>query len=210
MVVTSWFFSPTHELQQQRKKKMDRGHLAAAVGSSVAGQAVRRDRCSPEQARGGGATCMRPGQAVVAWPRPDSGGAGRRRDDAAPQRRCRSSTIAASAGAGWRRPGVGATEASATSIGENEGHILKTMEKAPQRRRWSPESRKTQKSSIDRYLEVQSTNRRHPNKVLDETNVAILSDFTGDQRMESNCSSELSSKLKPPSNFDERFRQMGE
>jgi hypothetical protein len=62
------------------------------------------------------------------------------------------------------------------------------------RRRW-PEPRR--KSSIDRDLEVRSTNRTHCDEALDETNAAVLSDFADDARIGSNCSSDLSSKLEP-------------
>jgi hypothetical protein len=59
------------------------------------------------------------------------------------------------------------------------------------------------KSSIEDKPSVGSTNRRHQNEALDETNVAVPTDSTDDARIESNCSREL----EPPPNFGERFRE---
>jgi hypothetical protein len=57
------------------------------------------------------------------------------------------------------------------------------------------------KSSIGDESSVGSTNRRHWDEALDETNAVVPSDSTDDARIESNCSPEL----EPPPNFGERF-----
>jgi hypothetical protein len=60
------------------------------------------------------------------------------------------------------------------------------MEITHRRRRSSPEPRRNR--SIDGEPEVGSTNRKHHDEALDETNAAILSDFANEIRIESNCS----------------------
>jgi hypothetical protein len=91
------------------------------------------------------------------------------------------------------------------------------MEFAHQRRRSLPEPRRN--SLIDGELEVRSTNRKHRDEALDETNIVVLSDFTNNARIETNCSPELSPKLEPlrtsasnsrncGSNLGKRFRDL--
>jgi hypothetical protein len=63
------------------------------------------------------------------------------------------------------------------------------MEFAHWRRRISLEPRRN--PLIDGELEAGSTNQKHQDEALDETNTAVLSDFANDARIESNCSPEL-------------------
>jgi hypothetical protein len=75
------------------------------------------------------------------------------------------------------------------------------MVEAHWRRRLS--SKPSTKSSIGDEPSVGSTNRRHQEESLNETNEAVPSDSGDDARIESNCSPEL----EPPPNFGERFRE---
>jgi hypothetical protein len=74
-------------------------------------------------------------------------------------------------------------------------------------RRRRPSSEPSTKSSIGDEPLVGSTNRRHRDEALDNTNAVIPSDSDNDARIKSNCSPEVSPKLEPPPNFGERFRQ---
>jgi hypothetical protein len=76
---------------------------------------------------------------------------------------------------------------------------------AHRRRRPSPEP--STKSSIKDEPLVRSTNRRHQNEPVDETIAAVPSNSVDDTWIRSNCSSELSLELEPPSNFGERLRE---
>jgi hypothetical protein len=59
----------------------------------------------------------------------------------------------------------------------------------------SPETRT--KSPIDNEPSVGSTNQRHQDEALDETNTMVPLDSADDAWIESNCSSELSQELEP-------------
>jgi hypothetical protein len=60
----------------------------------------------------------------------------------------------------------------------------------------SPEPRR--KPSFDFKSDVRSTNRKHQDEALDETNAAVLLDFPNDARIETNSSAELSPELELP------------
>jgi hypothetical protein len=81
------------------------------------------------------------------------------------------------------------------------------MELAHGRRRSSPESRR--KSLIDDESKVGSTNRKHRDEALDETNATVLLDFASDAWIESNCSPELSTELEPPQTSVSNFENCG-
>jgi hypothetical protein len=81
------------------------------------------------------------------------------------------------------------------------------MVEAHRRRRPSPEW--STKSSIWDESSVGSTNRRHRDEAIDETNAAVPSNSTDDTRIKSNYSPELSPELERPLNFSERFREFG-
>jgi hypothetical protein len=70
-----------------------------------------------------------------------------------------------------------------------------------QYRKGSPEKKPSPETMTNSPIEdepsVGSTKRRHLDKALDETNAAVPSDSADDARIESNCSSELSSELEP-------------
>lgn len=68
---------------------------------------------------------------------------------------------------------------------KNEEQGTKIMVVAHRRGRPLPESRRN--PSIDGEPEVGSTNRKHKDEVLDETNATTLSDFANDAQLESNC-----------------------
>jgi hypothetical protein len=85
------------------------------------------------------------------------------------------------------------------------------------RRRSSLEPRR--KLSISDESVVGSTNQKHQDEPLDETNAVVLSDFTNNTRIGINCSPELSLELEPPrtsvsnsrtcgSNLGKRFRDL--
>lgn len=87
-------------------------------------------------------------------------------------------------GGGRHKGGVdwgGAT----TKPWKNEEQGTKIMVVAHRRGRPLPESRRN--PSIDGEPEVGSTNRKHKDEVLDETNATTLSDFANDAQLESNC-----------------------
>jgi hypothetical protein len=69
---------------------------------------------------------------------------------------------------------------------ENEERGEETMEFAHRRRRASLEPRRN--PSIDGESEVESMKRKHGGEALDEMNPTLLSDFTNDAQIESNCS----------------------
>jgi hypothetical protein len=69
---------------------------------------------------------------------------------------------------------------------ENEERGEETMEFAHRRRRASLEPRRN--PSIDGESEVGSMKQKHEDKALDEMNPTLLSDFTNDAQIESNCS----------------------
>jgi hypothetical protein len=52
-------------------------------------------------------------------------------------------------------------------------------------------------------------NRTRPDEALNETNAMVPSDSAEDALIESNCSSELSPKLEPLTNFSEQFWELG-
>jgi hypothetical protein len=79
------------------------------------------------------------------------------------------------------------------------------MMEAHRRRRPSPEP--STKLSIGDAPLIRSTNRRHQDESLNETNAAVPSDSTDDARIESNCSPELSLELEPAPNFGEGFQE---
>jgi hypothetical protein len=88
---------------------------------------------------------------------------------------------------------------------ENEETLSITMVEAHRRRRPSPGP--STKSSIMDEPSVGSSNRRHQDEVVDETNAAVPSDSTEDERIESKCSTKLFPELEPPPNFGKRFRE---
>jgi hypothetical protein len=69
---------------------------------------------------------------------------------------------------------------------------------AHRRRQSSPEPRR--KLPIHGEPEVGSINRKHRDEALDETNAVVLSYFTNDARIESNCLPELESPRTSVSN----------
>jgi hypothetical protein len=75
---------------------------------------------------------------------------------------------------------------------ENDETSMNNNGKAHRGRRTSSGSRRN--SSIDGEPEVGSTNRKHRDEALDETNTTVLSDFPNDARIESN-SKKYGSKL---------------
>jgi hypothetical protein len=78
----------------------------------------------------------------------------------------------------------------------NDELLWTVMEKTHRRRGCSPVPRTN--PSIDGDSEVQSTNRKHRDEDLIETNATVLSDSTSDAWIESNFSPKLSPKLEPP------------
>jgi hypothetical protein len=100
---------------------------------------------------------------------------------------------------------------------ENKETSMNNNGKAHYRRRGSLEPRR--KSSIGGEVVVGSTNQKHRNESLDETNASVLLDFTNNTRIESNCSPELSPVLEPSrtsvsnsencgSNFGKQFQDL--
>jgi hypothetical protein len=69
------------------------------------------------------------------------------------------------------------------------------MEKTRRRRRCSLKTRR--KPSIDVKPKIESTNRRHLDEALDETNAMVSLYFANDARIERNFSTEFSLELKP-------------
>jgi hypothetical protein len=113
-------------------------------------------------------------------------------------------------GAAWGRKR--GREGGCTHGEENNETSMNNNGKAHRGRRTSSGPRRN--PLIDGESEVGSTNRKHRDEALDETNATVLSDFANDARIESNCSSELSSKLEPPrtssSNSENYESKLGE
>jgi hypothetical protein len=65
------------------------------------------------------------------------------------------------------------------------------------------------KTSIDGEPMIGSTNRRHRDEALDETNAAVPSDSANDARIESNCLPELSLELEPSRTSASKFGNCG-
>jgi hypothetical protein len=72
-----------------------------------------------------------------------------------------------------------------------------------------PLSEPRRNPSIESEPEVGSVNRKHQGEALNEMNASVLSDFTNDARIESNCSSELSLELEPARNSASNFGNCG-
>jgi hypothetical protein len=134
-------------------------------------------------------------------PRPWTGQwcGGRRRPA---DRRCQGAAAAGPRG-GWGRGRGHARGRRERERGEREAAHLGRTEKfygqqwrEAHRRRWSSSEPK-RKSLINGEPKDGSMNQKHRDEVLDDTNVAVLSDSANNAWIKSNCSLELSPQLEP-------------